>query len=217
LLILINKNDPRKIQEYHAVVKNTVLAYNVVMDAMWLYLLQTANTDFDGFVFEHNTLIHGPHNTDIPQRGAPGFGNFYDTDRIPNKTCSNDNDCNVPGGKCLMGNCYYQYLAQPGTITVRNNLFVVLPGATAATMKLPPGQNDVVNNIFSPKAPDGVQANRATIVADPGLVDDTYQIGANSPAVNKGGTESVEPWIDFDGNEVPCGDGPDIGAVEYCP
>ena len=207
-----------KIQEHHAVVRNTVLAYNVVVDAMWLYLLQTANTDFDGLVFEHNTLIHGPANTDIPQQGAPGFGNFYDTDRLrPDVSCSTGSDCGVPGGTCFGGYCYYQFLAQPDTITVRNNLFVVLAGAAEATMKLPPGPNDVVNNIFSPRAPTGVEATRVTVVADPGLVDNGYHIAANSPAVDVGDQDSVRPWTDFDGNAVPCGSGPDIGAIEYCP
>jgi hypothetical protein len=208
-----------KIQEHHAVLRNSVLAYNVVVDAMWLYLLQTANTDMDGLVFEHNTLIHGPANTDIPQQGAPGFGNFYDTDVfIPDKSCSASTDCAATGSICLNGKCYYQFKAQPGQITVRNNLFVVLEGATAATMKLPPGPDDVVNNIFSPKAPSGVTASagKVTVVTDPGLVN-TFRLGTNSPAIDKGGNESVKPWPDFDGKAVPCGSGADVGAIEYCP
>ena len=207
-----------KIQEHHAAVRNTVLAYNVVVDAIWLYLLQTANTDFDGLVFEHNTLTHGPANDDIPQRGVPGFGNFYDTDRfIPEMTCSTAADCGVDGTMCFNGFCYYPFPAQPGTITVRNNLFVVFEGGGEATMKLPPGPDDVVNNIFYPRAPTGVQADRVTVVADPGLVDETFRIGASSPAIDAGTQDSVKPWIDFDSNSVPCGSGPDIGAIEYCP
>lgn len=209
-----------KIQEHHAVVRNTVLAYNVVVDAMWLYLLQTANTDFDGLVFEHNTLVHGPVNDDIPQRGADGFGNFYDTDRfVPEQTCSAASDCGAGGDHrlCLQGTCYYQFLAQPGTVTVRNNLFVVLEGGGEATMKLPPGEDDVLDNIFSPQAPQGVEASRVTVVADPGLVDDTFRIGPDSPAIDQGGADSVKPWPDFDGNVVPCGEAPDVGAIEYCP
>ncbi len=211
---------PEKIQEHHAAVKDTTLAYNVVMDAMWLYLLQTANTDFDGLVFEHNTLVHGPANTDIPQQGAAGFGNFYDTDRfIPEQSCSAASDCGNGGENraCFGGKCYYQFLAEPGTITVRNNLFVVLPDATAATMKLPPGPDDFIDNIFSPKAPQGVEADRATIVTDPGLVDNTYFITADSPAVDQAGNDSVKAWPDFDGSALPCGDAPDIGAIEFCP
>jgi hypothetical protein len=216
-----------RIQEHHAVLRNTTLAYNVVIDAMWLYLLQTVNTDMDKLIFEHNTLIHGPANTDIPQGGAPGFGNFYDTDRwiatggmtpAP-KSCSASADCGVPNSVCLGGNCVYQTKAQPGQIIVRNNLFVVLPGATAATMKLPPGADDVMGNIFSPKAPSGVTASagHVTIVTDPGLVTDSYKLGANSPAIDQASKDSVKPWPDFDGSTVPCGNGPDVGAFEYCP
>ena len=119
----------------------------------------------------------------------------------------------------MNGNCYYQFLAQPGTITVRNNLFAVLPGATAATMKLPPGPDDVLNNIFSPKAPSGVTASagHVAVVSDPGLENNSYLITANSPAVDQGGQETVKPWPDFEGSTVPCGQAPDVGAVEYCP
>jgi hypothetical protein len=216
-----------RIQEHHAVLRNTTLAYNVVMDAMWLYLLQTVNTDMDKLVFEHNTLIHSPANTDIPQGGAPGFGNFYDTDRwvaaggmtpAP-KSCSASADCGNAYAVCLGGSCAYQTKAQPGQITVRNNLFVVLAGATAATMKLPPGTDDVIGNIFSPKAPSGVTASagHVTIVTDPGLVNNTYKLGANSPAIDQASKDSVKPWPDFDGSTVPCGSAPDVGAFEYCP
>ena len=200
-------------------VRNTTLAYNVVVDAMWLYLLQTVNTDMDKLVFEHNTLIHGPDNTVIPQQGAAGFGNFYDTDRfIPAKSCQAAADCGSTYAICMGGSCAYQTKAQPGQITVRNNLFVVLAGATAATMKLPPGPDDVINNIYSPKAPSGVTASagKVIVVTDPGLTN-TFRLAPTSPAVDQGGKDSVKPWPDFDGNTVPCGSAPDVGALEYCP
>ena len=214
-----------RMQEHHAVIRNTTLAYNVVIDAMWLYLLQTVNTDMDHLVFEHNTLVHGPKNTDIPQQGAAGFGNFYDTDMWiaggltpAAKSCSANADCGNTWAVCVGGSCAYQTKAQPGQILVRNNLFVVLSGATAATMKLPPGADDVIDNIFSPKAPSGVTASagHVTVVSDPGLAN-TFRLAPSSPAIDKGANESVKPWVDFDGNTVPCGSAPDVGAIEYCP
>jgi hypothetical protein len=215
-----------RMQEHHAVIRNTTLAYNVVVDAMWLYLLQTVNTDMDHLVFEHNTLIHGPHNTDIPQQGAAGFGNFYDTDMwvaaggmtpAP-RTCSAAADCGNSFAVCVGGNCAYQAKAQPGQILVRNNLFVVLSGATAATMKLPPGADDVVDNIFAPKAPSGATASagKVIVVTDAGLTD-TFRLAPTSPAIDKASADAIKDWVDYDGHAVPCGSGPDVGAVEYCP
>jgi hypothetical protein len=220
-------NDGQKIQLNHAVVRNATVSYNVVIDAMWLYLLQPVNTDFDGLYFEHNTLIHGPHNTDIPQGGASAFGIMYDTDVVwttgANPTtipCTADTDCG-PQEHCLdykgTGKaCQYQWKVQPGQMTVRNNLFVVLSGAAAGMMTPPPGPDDFVSNIFSPKAPMGVTAGTgAIIVSDPGLVD-TYRLAPTSPAIDKGDPGAFQAWVDWDGNKVPCGSAPDIGAVEYC-
>ena len=101
---------------------------------------------------------------------------------------------------------------------VRNNLFVVLPGADAAMMVLPPGPDDFVNNIFSPKAPLAVKTGTSgvIVISDPGLVD-TYHLAPTSPAVDKGSPDAMQPWLDWDGHKVPCGSAPDIGAVEYCP
>ena len=56
----------------------------------------------------------------------------------------------------------------------------------------------------------------AIVVSDPGLVD-TYHLAPTSPAVDKGSPDAMQPWVDWEGNKVPCGSAPDIGAVEYCP
>jgi hypothetical protein len=221
--------DGQKIQLNHAIVRNATVSYNVSIDAMWLYLLQPANTDFQGLIFEHNTLIHGPANDDIPQGGAAAFGIFYDTDPVfttgTNPTyvaCTADTDC---GEKelCLdrQGSgkiCQYQFKIQPGNITVRNNLFIVLDGGGSAMMTLPPGPSDFYNNLFAPKAPMGVKTgtNGIIVVTDPGLVD-TYRLAPTSPAVDKGSPDAMQAWVDYEGNKIPCGGAPDIGAVEYCP
>lgn len=222
-------NDGKKIQLNHAVVRHSTVSYNVSIDAMWLYLLQSANTDFEGLTFEHNTLIHGPANTDIPQGGAAAFGIVYDTDVVwttgSNPTtvpCTVDTDCGEKEvcidykgtGKA----CQYQFKLLPGAVTVRNNMFIVLAGADAAMMTLPPGPDDFYNNLFSPKAPMGVKTgtNGVIVVSDPGLVD-TYHLAATSPAVDKGSPDAIQDWVDYEGHEIPCGSSPDIGAIEYCP
>jgi hypothetical protein len=222
-------SDGKKIQLNHAIVRHSTVAYNVAVDAMWLYLLQPVNTDFDGLIFEHNTLIHGPANSAIPQGGAAAFGIAYDTDPVwtagatpTNVPCTTEADCGEQelcldkqgAGKI----CQYQWKLQPGNITVRNNLFVVLPGADSAMMVLPPGPNDFYNNLFAPKAPMGVKTggNGIIAVADAGLVD-TYKLAPSSPAVDKGSPDAMHAWLDWAGHPVPCGSAPDIGAVEYCP
>jgi hypothetical protein len=222
-------NDGKKIQLNHAIVRNATVSYNVSIDAMWLYLLQPANTDFEGLVFEHNTLVHGPRNAEIPQGGSAAFGVVYDTDVVwttgaspTTVPCSADTDC---GEKelCLdykgTGKaCQYQFKLQPGGVTVRNNMFVVLSGAAAAMMTIPPGPNDFTNNLFAPKLPMSVKSGTAgtIVVSDAGLVD-TYKLTATSPAVDKASPEALTAWVDWAGNKVPCGGAPDIGAFEYCP
>ena len=219
--------DGQNIMLNHAKVLNSTVSYNVSIDAMWLYLLQPTNTDFENLVFEHNTLIHGPRNTDIPQGGAAMFGLAYDTDPVwtadkkSHVPCTTDADCTGPKEQCLDNRgekiCVYQFKLQPNTVFVRNNLFVVLPDADAAMMVLPPGPDDVINNIFVPKAPMSVKAGTGVIVvSDVGLVD-TYRLSPTSPGVDKASPDLFQPWVDWDGNKVPCGDAPDIGAVEYCP
>jgi hypothetical protein len=63
----------------------------------------------------------------------------------------------------------------------------------------------------------GVQAGTGAIVgSDAGLVD-TYHLAPTSPAVDAGSPDAMQAWIDWEGHPVPCGNAPDVGAVEYCP
>ena len=43
-----------------------------------------------------------------------------------------------------------------------------------------------------------------------------WRLAKGSPAIDVGATEAAQDWTDYDGNPVPCGDGPDIGAAEFC-
>jgi len=111
--------------------------------------------------------------------------------------------------------CQYQFKLQPGAVTVRNNMFVVLSGADAAMMTIPPGPSDFYNNLFAPKVPMGVKSgtNGIIVVSDPGLVD-VYRL---TPTVDKGSPDAIQDWVDYGGHKLPCGSAPDIGAFEYCP
>ena len=208
------------IQLNHAGIKDSYLAYNVAVDAMWLYLLQTVNTDMDNLVFEHNTLTHGPANDDIPQGGAGVFGIYFDQDPLfPRQTCETDAECGT-GLSCIERQgegplCTYEGYPEPGQITVRNNLFVVFEGGGSVIMELPPGENDAYGNVFSPSAPFGATGD-LTAVADPGLID-SFRLAPGSPLIDAATTDSWQEWVDFDGNPVPCGTAPDVGAIEYCP
>ncbi len=179
------------IQENHGIIRNSYVAYNLAVDAMWLYLLQPVNTDFENLVFEHNTIVHGPANGDIPQQAANSFGLLVNTDQG------------------------YEFTLSAGDITVRNNLFVVLDGGGSAMMSPPPA-GDHYNNIFSPSAPMGFSLGDGEFAAqDPGLTAD-YRLAAGSPAIDVGSPESLKTWTDLDGNPVPLGAAPDVGVSEFC-
>jgi MYXO-CTERM domain-containing protein len=177
------------IQENHGIIKDVVLAYNLSVDAMWLYLLQPVNTDFINLVFEHNTLVHTAANGDIPQQGAASFGLLVNDDQG-----------------------YSADPLQPGSVIVRNNIFYVNGGANAMFTEVP----DHYNNLFAPSVPMSWSLGTGELeVSDPGLTAD-YRLAAGSPAIDAGSSDAWQQWTDFDGNAVPLGEGRDIGVSEYC-
>jgi len=188
-----------QIQLHHGIIRDSSVAYNVCVDAMWLYLLQPVNTDFVNLVFEHNTLVHTPANADIPQQGASAF-----TLAVEQETVG--------------GTTYGPTPVQPGNITVRNNVFLVNGGSGMFNGTLPDG--DHYNNLYAGVAfPNNWTQHPTEIVvgaAEAGVGDDG-RLAAGSVAIDTGATEVlVASWTDFDGNAVPQGAAPDIGAFEYC-
>ncbi len=179
------------IQEHHGIIRNSYVGYNIAVDAMWLYLLQPVNTDFENLVFEHNTIVHGPDNTTIPQQGASSFGLLVNDD------------------------AGYSFTLSEGDVTVRNNLFVTLDGAEAG-MFSPPPLADHFNNVYVPSTPMGAELGAGEkAVAEPGLSPD-HRILAGSPLIDQGSADTPVYATDIDGHPVPCGATQDVGASEYC-
>jgi hypothetical protein len=193
------------IQEHHGIIANCSVSYNLSIDAMWLYLLQPVNTDFVNLVFEHNTLIHSKANdTDFTQAARNSFGLLYDSD---NST----------------GTTYTGEIAE-GEMVVRNNLFVVLPDGVAGSFFGNIPSSAFYNNAYTRVTPinvsgfggGGTPVGPGEIAMDDPLLTAEWRLTATSPVIDLGSPEQLQAWTDYDGNPVPCGTAPDIGAFEYC-
>jgi hypothetical protein len=106
---------------------------------------------------------------------------------------------------------------QPDMVVVRNNIFAVVDGGADMMMYSVPTQ---YNNLFSPGAPmsfgDTFVLGESSIEASDLAFTQDWRPTADSPTVDMGSPDAVKEWTDYDGNPVPCGDGPDIGASELC-
>ena len=76
------------------------------------------------------------------------------------------------------------------------------------------------NNLYSPAAPMSfggsfTMGENSIEVSDVVFTDD-WRLAAGSPAIDAGSEKAEQEWTDYDGNPVPCGSVPDIGATEFC-
>jgi hypothetical protein len=177
-------------------ITDVTVAYNVVVDSKWMYLLQIVNTIHKNVVFEHNSIIHGPRNN--TQWSTDAMSHYY----MWGMMFSASNGTSVSDSLTA------------DQLIVRNNLFTEPYSKENLFIGVTSGHN---NNLFSPST--AKLESRWTLAAtekkvdDVGLVD-VFNLTATSPAVDKASTEGLYT-TDFYGN-APCGSAPDIGAVEYC-
>jgi hypothetical protein len=103
------------IQTNHGIIENVTVSYNISVDSMWLFLLQPVNTDFRNVVFANNTIIHTPQSAVYWDSGGGHFmmALAVDTDTVNGTTYTTENQWYTMSGGF-----------QPGTIIVRNNIFV---------------------------------------------------------------------------------------------
>jgi MYXO-CTERM domain-containing protein len=217
----------------HGIVENVTVSYNVAVDSMWMFLLQPVNTDFKNLVFANNTIIHTPNTMVWFDASHTSMGldvHTYTNTAVGDGGTTFDTD--TP---------YYKKGAgfQPGTVIVKNNVFVDNISPTRQYMMFSTNLTDHFNNIFVPAK---AQVGSFTLGATEQKIDlgslaftsDYRLTSASTPAIDKGvvvdmttnnsvATSAVDPTIfasvfnqDIDKHQVPCGAGVDIGASEYC-
>jgi MYXO-CTERM domain-containing protein len=219
------------IQENHGIIENVTISYNLSVDSMWLFLLQPVNTDFKNVVFANNAIIHTAKskeywdNSSFHYSMANAVATY--TNSSTNTTYETDN-------------AYYKKSGgfQPGTIIVKNNIFMDDVGTTRYQMFLT-NLTDHSNNLFLPSNASLGSITLGTTekklnVADLALTADFRLTAASTPAIDTGvsvgmtgngslATSALDPAFfpevftkDYDKHPVPCGSGVDIGPFEYC-
>jgi hypothetical protein len=217
----------------HGIVENVTISYNLSVDAMWMFLLQPVNTDFKNLVFANNTIIHTPNTMVWFDASHTSMG--LDVHTYTNTAAGDGGtsfDTDTP---------YYKKGAgfQPGTVIVKNNIFVDNISPTKQYMMFSTSLTDHFNNIFVPaKAQVGSLTLGSTEqkldLAALAFTSDYRLTSASTPAIDKGvtvdmttngsvATSAIDPTIftttfnqDIDKHQVPCGAAVDIGASEYC-
>jgi hypothetical protein len=225
------------VMENHGVIENVTVSYNISVDSMWLFLLQTVNTDFKNVVFANNTIIHTPKSAEYWDSGGGHFqmALVYDTDSSTGTTIKADNEYFKQDGGF-----------QPGTVAVRNNIFIDNIGSSRNAMMMA-NLTDHSHNLFVPAnasisfAMGGSSTSAFTLGSSESKVDlaglalsDDYQLtAASTPAIDQGTTVSMTMSTlaasplnaalfanafnhDVARQAVPCDSAPDIGASEYC-
>jgi MYXO-CTERM domain-containing protein len=214
------------IQVNHGIIENVSVSYNISVDSMWLFLLQPVNTDFKNIVFANNTIIHTPNSAVYWDSGGGHFSMALavSTDSSTGTTYTADNQ-------------YYKQSGgfQPGTVIVKNNIFVDNISSTRNMMFLC-NVTDHSNNIFVPSNASlssltlGSTEKKADLSALT-FTSDYRLTSSSTPAIDQGTTMSMSTAAtatyiatqfsdvfieDIDHHTVPCGSAVDIGASEYC-
>lgn len=224
------------VMDNHGIIENVTVSYNVSVDAMWLFLLQTVNTDFKNVVFANNTIIHSPKSAEYWDSGGGHFtmAIVYDSDTSTGTTIKADNEYFKQDGGF-----------QPGTVAVRNNIFIDNIGSSRNAMMMA-NMTDHSNNLFVPanasvsfafggKSGFALNDTESKVDLSALALSDDYQLtAASSAAIDKGVAVSMDKSVTMAGTplnaalfegafsqdvahqSVPCGSAPDIGASEYC-
>jgi hypothetical protein len=214
-------------EEHHGTMAHVAVSYNVAVDSSWLFLVEPVNTDFGNVLFTNNTVLH----LEDVWEEMPSYFNMM---------AGAVNKVSKSGVAYEVDNQYYKKDVgfQPGTVIVKNNIFVDGFGTRRNPM-FNCNLADHGNNLFVPADASlgnlKLGTDEATVAPSSLGLQDTFRLSAGSTsAIDRGvavdmsssvsmGTAQLDPSLfqntfnqDLDTVPVPCGSGRDIGASEYC-